>query len=147
MAKLEFRPCKYEHLKLITPNAFSRSDLGLFLSPEYKYIIDDSAGVSAWRGIHCVAAFGLLPVYPGRKSMAWALVSRDIGPELLELTRALKRHLDVCSEPRVEMLVLSEFKAGHKWAKMLGFTCETPDGMRKHSPLGEDEHLYARVKG
>lgn len=144
--EITFRSAKPEHLKLINPTEFQQEDLQLLLTPEYAHMMKEGTSVSMWVGVRCFAVAGIIPVYPMRKALAWSLVSKDAGPYMLRLTKALKKYLNDDPIPRIEMFVNSEFKQGHQWAKMLGFVCETPEGMKKHSPVGEDEHLYARVK-
>lgn len=92
-----------------------------------------------------MGAAGLLRVYP-TKCMGWALLSKASGPHMTELTRKIKSFLDQEPTERIEILVQSDFKLGHKWARLLGFKCETPEGMKKHGVNGADEYLYARVK-
>lgn len=147
MKEIEYRKCYPDHLKLIDTDSFKIDELKAFISPETsEYVFKHGVAKSAWVGLRCVAAAGLIPFYPGRKSVAWAVISKDIGPYMLPITKEVRRFLDEDPTPRIEMYVLSDFNAGHKWAKMLGFKCETPEGMRKHSYFGRDEFLYSRVK-
>ena len=44
---------------------------------------------------------------------------------------------------RVEFTVRADFEKGHRWAKMLGFTVESPL-LRAYGPLGEDHVGYVR---
>lgn len=147
MSDVTYMKCYPKHLKYIDTGSFDAQELAAFLQPEAEELVfghPDSR--SAWVGTKPIAAFGLIPYYPGRRYIAWAILSKDIGVRLLDVTREIKRLLDAHPAPRVEMHVLSDFKEGHKWAKLLGFHCETPDGMKKHSYFGKDEHIYARVK-
>jgi hypothetical protein len=46
---------------------------------------------------------------------------------------------------RLEMAVDAEFTAGLRWARMLGFTCETPEPMKAYTPAGRACYQFARV--
>ena len=62
-----------------------------------------------------------------------------------QVTRKVLEAFDVLPYKRVEMHVDYEFKAGHRWAKMLGFKVDAP--RMEHSGFyGNDETLYVRIK-
>jgi hypothetical protein len=109
-------------------------------------MIDKGVSSSMWVRDTPMAAVGVIPIFPGKRAVVWALVSRHSGPYMLPLLRFMKAFLAEDTTDRLEFLVLEDFKAGHKLARMLGFKCETPEGMKKHSAVGSTEYLYARVK-
>lgn len=76
----------------------------------------------------------------------WALMSEKTGKHMVQITRETKKFLETMSLPRVETHVRSDFKAGHRWLKMLGFINETPNGMKAWGDEGKDYCQYARVK-
>jgi len=80
------------------------------------------------------------------RAEAWALVSLHSGPAMLGITRKVKEHLDGLNIKRIEAVVKDGFEEGHRWMKMLGFKCETPDGMEAHHEDGGKNFLYARIK-
>lgn len=113
---------------------------------------DPSYGLSLARSGPCYAAVsgdevlacaGLIPQWPGR-AVAWALIGADAGRCFVGLHRAVKRALDMHEYRRVETGVASDFEAGHRWARMLGFTRE--GRMRAYTPDGRDCDLYALVR-
>ena len=79
------------------------------------------------------------------RMIAWILLDEECGKWLLPLTRFLRVFIDEYHSPRVEMHVCAGFGAGEKWARLLGFTNETPMPMRRFFPDGSDAYLYARV--
>jgi len=91
-----------------------------------------------------MACAGIVEVWTGR-SYCWALLSADVGPHLLALTRAIRSRLAALPLRRVEMAVDAGFAPGCRWAEMLGFVRETPRPMRSYLPNGRDAWLYARV--
>lgn len=90
-----------------------------------------------------VAVIGLVQLWPGRRYV-WAYLSRDSGPHMLALTRRVRRWLRYHGSGRLEAAVDPEFAAANRWARLLGFRCETPEGMREYVP-GKDFLLYARI--
>lgn len=91
-----------------------------------------------------VACAGLVPVWFGR-AYAWALLSERAGAHMVAITRAVRRALDMGEFRRVEMAVRAGFAEGERWARLLGFSRETPEPMRAYLPNGQDAYLYAKV--
>ena len=76
---------------------------------------------------------------------AWTLMSDNSGKHMFAITKRVLKEFNKLKNVRVEFYVRGDFKAGHKWAKMLKFLCETPNGMEFY---GEDAHtyyLYSRI--
>lgn len=92
-----------------------------------------------------IACAGLVEVWEGR-AYAWALLATDVGPHLLAVTREIRSRLAATPCRRIEMAVADGFDAGCRWARLLGFYCETPQPMRGYLPDGRAAWLYARVK-
>lgn len=141
---LELRPCEPGHIKFIHPQDNAREDYHVMCTPEYAGIITDNFSISAWDGTKCIAAAGIVPIYQGRAA-AWALISKEAGPHMVQLTRAIRRGLALDPTPRIETVVNADFINGHRWARMVGMECECPL-MRKHGVHGQDEALYVRIR-
>lgn len=77
---------------------------------------------------------------------AWALMSEKTKDYMIPITRAMNHYISYLNTPRIETHVRSDFKAGQRWMKMLGFNCETPEPMKNWGDDGYDYYLYARVK-
>lgn len=144
MLELTYLSCAVEHLALIKPQGDDYKDQAAFLNKGFHYMVKDHFAVSAWAGTTCVAAAGIVPIY-NHRAMAWALMSRDAGPYMRQITRKVRSALDLSPYKRIEMLVDYEFKAGHQWAKMLGFKVEAPR-MIMSGVYGNDETMYVRIK-
>ena len=91
-------------------------------------------------------AIGGTRVVSPYKSEAWSLMSKKSKDHMLGLTKAVRSFFDKSNTPRLEIHVQEEFKAAHKWAEMLGFDCETPNGMKHWGLAGETYYIYARCK-
>lgn len=75
---------------------------------------------------------------------AWALLSRDCGPAMSAVTRAVRRYLTTAPYRRIEAVVATDFAPGRRWAKMLGFRFEGL--MTAYLDDGSDAERWARVK-
>jgi RimJ/RimL family protein N-acetyltransferase len=78
------------------------------------------------------------------RAQIWALVSKDAGPHMLGIHRAVEGFLKQTTHRRIEAYVLVGFKPGERWLKRLGF--EHEGTMRAYSPEGDDYELFARVR-
>jgi hypothetical protein len=90
-----------------------------------------------------IAIGGCVEQSPGR-AIAWALLAKTDGVAFIKVHRAVTRWLEIAPWRRIEAAVESDFAAGHRWIKMLGFTHE--GRMRGYTPEGGDCDLYARVR-
>lgn len=81
----------------------------------------------------------------GNRMAVWVVLDECVKPHMLALTRFLTRFIDGYHCPRVEMHVCAGFANGAKWARMLGFTNETPEPLRKFFPDGSDAYMFARI--
>jgi hypothetical protein len=90
-----------------------------------------------------VACGGTLEQWPGRH-VAWMYLNSKTGPHMLKITRAVNLALSKV-KGRIELTVVEDFAAGHRWAKMLGFSVENAPGVLKHfGPSGENHVAYVR---
>lgn len=79
------------------------------------------------------------------RGLAWALISSKLsGFDLVSATRIVKRELNKCTLRRVEAVIKCDFPPARRWAEMLGFVCETPQGMVNWFKNGKKAYLYAR---
>lgn len=92
-----------------------------------------------------IAVLGLLHQWEGR-ALAWAILAQDSGDAMLPLTRAIAHYLKTCDYRRIEAYLDTEFPQGIRWARALGFVCETPMPMPGFYPNGNPAFLYARVQ-
>lgn len=125
------------------------------VQPAQEYVMDyvapgEIAGLEKQASFSCVdggdvfMCYGWVPVYATR-AMLWAYISKDAGPKFASLHRIALDLINRLQFRRLEMEVDHGFEQGHRWAKMLGFTCEAPllKGFRLD---GGDSSLYARVR-
>ena len=113
-------------------------------SGEYAASLSAHGGWTGMRGDEVVACAGLIPIWKGRFG-AWSVISRSIGPDgMLSLTRAIRRGLAM-QPGRVEIIVAEGFEEGHRWARMHGFTLDTPVVMQGFFPDGSGAFQYSRI--
>lgn len=87
---------------------------------------------------------GVRELWAGR-GVAWVLFNQECTEQFILLFRGVKRFLELCPINRIESVVLRDFKAGHRWVKLLGFKLEA-ECMKSFNPAGQDCSLYARVR-
>jgi hypothetical protein len=104
-------------------------------------LLKADASYVAMEGDRPVAAAGIVELWKGR-AYAWALFAP--GPRNPLVHRHVRRFLDACGFPRVEMLVDPNDLRAQVWAEALGFQVECL--MRKALPNGGNALMYARVK-
>lgn len=91
-----------------------------------------------------VACFGSVELYPHR-AVLWALLDKDIGKHMVTAVRVAKRFVQTLPHKRIEFEVDYDFAEAHRWAKLLGFTCEV-ERLRCHNALGGDTSIYSVVR-
>jgi hypothetical protein len=77
--------------------------------------------------------------------MAWSYLSVHADKHMLRMTRAIKAARPMFPRGRIEAATPMDFKAGRRWLEMLGFKCETPNGMAHYTPDGASYALYSMV--
>lgn len=138
-----FRPVHLARLRLQPAQAALSAE---FLKPGYTDML--RAGGPCFTGMvdgQVIACAGVAEVWQGR-ALAWALVGEAAGRNMVALHRAVAGFLMQAPYRRIEATVDAGFDAAHRWIKLLGFQCETPDGMRQYNPNGGDAFLYSRTK-
>lgn len=135
-----FKPHHLESLRLQDSQAVVQPMLA---DPTYgESLVEAGPAYSAVDGDAVFACAGLFPLWDGR-ACAWALIAAEAGQHFVAIHKAVRRALTLHAFRRVETVVRTDFAAGHRWARMLGFQREAT--MRGYAPDGHDYDLYARV--
>lgn len=103
---------------------------------------------TVWIDSEPVAAFGVVEdgSRPGVFSI-WMITGKKSGPAMLRLTRFGHREFfPSLPAKRIEAFVLGDFAEAHRWIELLGFACETPDGMANFDGHGNVWFQYARLQ-
>ena len=141
---LRYTSCHPEHVKFVHVQAMQASDKPAMRTAEAAAVIEQSRmSLSAWAGNECMGVAGVYDVHPGR-AMAWALLSCNIGPHMLSVTRKVRFVLNSINVKRIECLVPYEFAAAHRFARMVGFELET-ECMRHYNVDGSHVSAYVRI--
>ena len=131
---VEFKPWHYAYL------ADDRTQAAVPVE-----VIERLEGHGSWTGLwrdEPIVVAGLVPQWPGRH-IAWAYFARGTLRHLPWISeRVMEKLAEV--KGRVELTVRADFRAGHRWAKRLGFEVETPR-LRAYGPEGEDHVGYVRI--
>lgn len=96
-----------------------------------------------------IAAAGYVPIWSGRAA-AWFLGAPIRRGDWVAITRAIAERLGNVMAwqeiRRLEISVKDGHAAGHRWARKLGFACETERPLEAYLPDGGDGWVYSIVK-
>lgn len=141
MIVVPFIPAHLEVIALQEEQAYLRD----LLSERYTDALLAGPAYTAVDGEDVLACAGVVRITYNRYQ-AWAIVGQNVGKNLLPITREIKSFFERADIPRVEATVLMSFDNGHRWAEMLGFKNETPNGMERYGDDDQNYCLYSRVK-
>lgn len=80
------------------------------------------------------------------KALAWSLITHNLhGTDMVPATRIVRQRIRESGYRRIEAIVKDGFAEGFRWIKLLGFRCETPDGMLNWFSDGTRGYLFARA--
>ncbi len=136
-------PFRAEHMDGIEM-AGREALIGASFDPAQRRALEGDSSWTALDGDTVLAIAGVVNMWEGRY-LTWALISRHAGARMRRVTKAVRVYLDALDARRVELTVEVSFKAGHQWARMLGFELETPC-MRAYAPDGADHAMYVRAR-
>jgi hypothetical protein len=91
-----------------------------------------------------IAALGLLPHHDSLWRV-WHLVGYRAPLHMVALHRAALGLFQACPSPRLELLVDAGFSEHARWAKLLGFKCESPR-LDYLLPGGRAGYIYSRIR-
>ena len=78
-------------------------------------------------------------------SVVWSVLSKDSGKHMRQITKEVIAWIDTYKPKyrRIEFHVDVAFKAGNRWAKMLGF--ELDGTLRRYLANGNDANIYSII--
>lgn len=81
------------------------------------------------------------------KAVAWVLISKNLKPRhMIFLTNRVREHLNSSTYIRIEAIIRKGFDEAFRWINILGFKCETQEGMENWFVTGESAYLFSRIK-
>ena len=140
---LPYRAAHLEALLLQPAQAHLQAQL---LGKGYAQSLEACEAYSVFADDEVIACGGVHVWHPQR-ALVWALMGARCGRHFKRVHKFVQRWLRLAPYARVEAHVDSSFAQGARWLRLLGFTCETPQGMRGFTPEGKSCHLYARLRG
>ena len=138
---MEIVPLRAEHCLALSD--FAPAHRTLKMTPEMAVDLEDVGGFAVLDG-DVLAIGGIFQQWRG-VGLAWAWLSRSWRRHARAITAAAEAHLSASDLVRIETAVRCDYAAGHRWARRLGFTLETPCA-RKWGPDGSDYSIYVRVR-
>lgn len=136
-------PFRAEHFWAIEPQA-SQAYVRDCVTPAQIKALESLNSFTVMRDAEPIACFGWIDHYEHRAAL-WAMIGKDMGKHFRGFTRIAKMLIDTLPHKRIEFEVDCEFKEGHRWARMLGFTLEA-ECLRGFRMDGGDSAIYARVQ-
>ena len=118
-------------------------DIQDIFSQEYGEYLCRGEAYSVFVDGVVVSMHGVLNL-EGNRFFSWSLMSNKTMNYMHFITRHVNSFLNKFKSGRVETIVLTDFKQGHRWVKLLGFKNETPNGMEKYFN-DKNYCLYSRV--
>lgn len=138
-------PFAPEHLARIALQPHQQPMRAFIQTPGYGEMLAQTDAFSAFIGERVIGCAGVMTLWEGRGT-AWALLAGDLGAENMRRVHyAAKRYFEACTLRRIEATCDVNFREGHRWLTLLGFTLETPV-MRGYRPDGGDESMYVRIR-
>lgn len=116
--------------------------------PEYgKLLASDLNTITAVRDDGVVLAIFGVSAQTENRALAWCLLgSHCDGYDMLKFTRYAKSVFEKTAYKRIEAIVKEGFAPARRWVEILGFNCETPQGMVNWFADGRRAFLYSRGK-
>jgi len=133
------------HLKYLKLSKQQQDSLTLLSRETYIEALIEGESYTININNEVIACVGIYP-YTDNIGKMWALLSENSGKHMLALTRLVKGYCVKSPYARLETTVRTDYELGHRWAELLGFVCETPDGMRNYSPDLQTYSLYSYWK-
>ncbi len=113
------------------------------MGPDWRReVLAAGPGYAAIFGEDVVAIAGVCDMGHGR-AQAWCLMGDGAGRHMTLITRAVRRFFRLSGFRRIEAIVKTQFAPGHRWMRLLGFTCEAPNLAKYFAD--DDGVLYARI--
>lgn len=140
MIIVPFLPAHLDGLDLIEEMSLMKPYLE---NREYADFVDNDRSFTVLVEGSPIACGGIVKV-DANKWTAWALMGKETSSYMIGITRAVKSFFSENNKPRIEIHVQDKFKEAHKWAELLGFKCETPNGMDNWGLNNEKYFLYSR---
>lgn len=132
-----------EHVAEMTVQPAQRADWAA-VTPDMLRAFEQTDAWTVRAGGEVVLVGGLVEVWPGRATL-WSYVGAGAGPYMTRLTRGVRRLMDASNYTRIEVYVDANFEGAHRWARLLGFACESII-LRAFFPDGRDGVIYGRVR-
>jgi RimJ/RimL family protein N-acetyltransferase len=140
---MQILPMEPMDLTTFPIQAIQHADIPDTLAVHGERLVTAGDAWTARVGSRIICCAGLVDLDDGR-ALVWAFLAADCGRYLTAITREVRAYLDEVPFRRIETLVRSDFKAGWRWAHLLGFQYEGT--LRAFWPDGRDADLFARIK-
>lgn len=144
---IQIVPFKPEHLTAIEVQGHQALVRPLLSQPEYIAALQTGPAYSAIDDDGVVIGCAGLIIHWSGRAHGWTILCGDLkhNHRMLFIHREIVAYLRRCSIRRIECVVQSNFRSGHRWVRLLGFKRETYR-MKGYMPDGGEATGYARVR-
>lgn len=136
---------KKEHLNELNEHSFGLTVKGNISEKQMQRLEDMNHTYSIFKDRQILACVGVTEHWKGRGE-GWALIDKNVGADLLQVTKITRKLMDDTKINRIECIVDSDFEDGLRWAYLLGFKKEC-DRMKAYGRDGKDCTLFVRFPG
>ena len=140
---ISYGPFRAEHLSQLDVQPAQRQTMDQITS-DIAVGLEQRWSNTVFKNGRPVLCGGVIEQWPGTV-IIWSFVGLGMTPtEFVIAHRYARMFIRALPFRRIEMHVDYKFRAAHRWAVLLGFTCEAKR-MRAFLMNGGDASLYARV--
>lgn len=143
---IEFTPAKLGHFKYLKVPSAQSDEFKAFSVPGYlEGLLGSGLAFTAWSSGVCLGAAGIIKLagWPQRGE-CWTLIGDEARYHMLAIIKFVRMVVETAPEKRLDMLVRAGNAKGEKLAKLAGFEYEAT--LECYHPLGDDVHMYKRIK-
>lgn len=137
-------PFDFGHFYAIDPQPAQAHIPKMVKSEQVAMLAATGCSYTALAGDMPVFVYGVAQVYPHRAAL-WAYFDKDSGKHMRGIHRVAQEFVASLDYQRLEFEVACDFEQGHRWARMLGFTCDV-ERLRCYDIRGGDVAIYSKVK-
>lgn len=141
---ITFTPFKAEHILGLQVQDAQKWTTE-FLDLQQLRALEGDRSTTLWENGKPILCTGVAAYWHNR-GMVWSFVGSNVTRHnFLEVHNLGQQFIDSLPFDRLELYVDVDFRAGHRWAKALGFEMEC-ERMKKFQVNGGDCALYAKVR-
>lgn len=139
MEFVEFHP---DHMTMLHAQPFQVPEMQLGVNNAHM-LRDAGPCWTFFDGSTVIGCLGHITYWPGRV-MVWCIMGPAEAHHMRAISKRISNWLKAqAGRLRIEVTVDAEYPQAIRWAELMGFKCETPNGMKNYGPTGRTFLLYS----